>query len=95
VQYNCLLQKYDKLTTDYTNVLAQSLKIKEEHIKIINDQNERDTEYISSYCFFEIKLILKLKPLSRRKKKLQKDLEEAADTTTQQDVNLKEFISNP
>jgi hypothetical protein len=45
--------------------------------------------------FFEIKLILKLKSISRRKKKLQKDLEEAADTTTQQDVNLKEFISNP
>ena len=44
VQYNFLVRKYEKLTSDYSNVLAQSLKIKEEHMKIINDQNERDTE---------------------------------------------------
>ena len=44
VQYNCLVQKYERLTSDYTQVLAQSLKIKEEQIKIINDQNERDIE---------------------------------------------------
>jgi hypothetical protein len=45
VQYNCLLQKYEKLKEDYQTVLTQVLKFREEQIDKVNKMNELETEY--------------------------------------------------
>lgn len=44
MQYNCLLQKYDKLKDDYQQILTASLRFREEQIEKINKQNELDNE---------------------------------------------------
>jgi len=45
VQYNCLLQKYEKLKDDYQQLLASYLRFKEEQIEKVNKLNEFENEY--------------------------------------------------
>lgn len=40
MQYNCLLQKYEKLKDDYQQILTASLRFREEQIEKINKENE-------------------------------------------------------
>jgi hypothetical protein len=44
VQYNCLMQKYEKLKEEYNVLLTASLRFKEEQIEKVNKQNELDSE---------------------------------------------------
>ena len=44
VQYNCLLQKYEKLKDDYQQLLASYLRFKEEQIEKVNKLNEFENE---------------------------------------------------
>ena len=44
MQYNCLVQKYDKLKDDYQQILTASLRFREEQIEKINKQNDMDNE---------------------------------------------------
>ena len=44
MQYNCLLQKYDKLKEDYQQILTASLRFREEQIERINKQNDLENE---------------------------------------------------
>ncbi len=44
VQYNCLMQKYDKLKEDYQQILTASLRFREEQIEKVNKINELEHE---------------------------------------------------
>ncbi len=44
MQYNCLVQKYDKLKEEYEAVLTASLRFREEQIEKVNKQNELDNQ---------------------------------------------------
>lgn len=44
VQYNCLVQKYDKLKEDYQQILTASLRFREEQIEKVNKINELEHE---------------------------------------------------
>ena len=44
MQYNCLMQKYEKLKEDYHQILTASLRFKEEQIERVNKQNEFESE---------------------------------------------------
>ncbi len=44
VQYNCLMQKYDKLKEDYQSILTASLRFREEQIEKVNKINELEHE---------------------------------------------------
>lgn len=44
VQYNCLVQKYDKLKEEYESVLTASLRFREEQIEKVNKQNDLDNQ---------------------------------------------------
>lgn len=46
MQYNCLLQKYDKLSEEHQHVLTASLKFREEQIDRINKLNEAESELV-------------------------------------------------
>lgn len=44
MQYNCLLQKHDKLNDDYQSLLAASLRFRNEQIEKVNRLNELEEE---------------------------------------------------
>lgn len=44
MQYNCLLQKYDKLNEDYQSLLQASLRFRNEQIEKVNRLNELEEE---------------------------------------------------
>ena len=44
MQYNCLLQKHEKLNADYQQILTATLRFREEQIDRINKINEMETE---------------------------------------------------
>ena len=46
VQYNCLMQKYDKLKEDYQQILTASLRFREEQIEKVNKINELEHELV-------------------------------------------------
>lgn len=48
VQYNCLVQKYDKLKEDYQAILTASLRFREEQIEKVNKLNEMENERIQA-----------------------------------------------
>lgn len=52
MQYNCLVQKYDKLKEDYQSVLTASLRFREEQIEKVNRLNELEAEYVEVLIVF-------------------------------------------
>ena len=52
MQYNCLIQKYDKLKEDYQQVLTASLRFREEQIEKVNKMNDMESEYALVFYFF-------------------------------------------
>lgn len=44
IQFNCLLQKYDKIKEEYQQVLTASLRFREEQIEKVNKLNELEAE---------------------------------------------------
>ncbi|CAF0735433.1 unnamed protein product [Brachionus calyciflorus] len=46
IQYNCLLQKYDKIKEEYQQILTASLRFREEQIEKVNRLNELEAERI-------------------------------------------------
>ena len=51
MQYNCLIQKYDKLKEDYQQVLTASLRFREEQIEKVNKMNDMESEYALDLLF--------------------------------------------
>jgi len=46
MQYNCLVQKYEKLKEEYEAILTASLRFREEQIEKVNKQNELENQYV-------------------------------------------------
>lgn len=56
MQYNCLVQKYDKLKEEYESVLTASLRFREEQIEKVNKQNELDNQRLRKKLKDELEL---------------------------------------
>ena len=59
VQYNCLVQKYDKLKEEYESVLSASLRFREEQIEKVNKQNELDSQRLRKKLRDELEMASK------------------------------------
>lgn len=59
VQYNCLVQKYDKLKEEYESVLSASLRFREEQIEKVNKQNELDNQRLRKKLRDELEMASK------------------------------------
>ena len=49
MQYNCLMQKYEKLKDDYQQILTASLRFREEQIEKVNKLNELENEFEQNF----------------------------------------------